>query len=70
MPNAAPIPEKVHVPVVAIGGIKAENAAQIAAAGAGGIAAISAIVCAEDSAAAAKKTIAAFVDLSRMVKEI
>ncbi len=60
MPDAAPIPEKVHVPVVAIGGIKAENAAQIAIAGAGSIAAISAIVCAEGPAAAAKKIITAF----------
>jgi len=45
----------VHRPVVAIGGIKAQNAAQLIRAGAAGVAVISAIVAAEDVEAAARE---------------
>jgi thiamine-phosphate pyrophosphorylase len=48
-----------HVPVVAIGGMNGENAAQIIAAGAAGIAVVSAIVAADDVEAAARALYAA-----------
>jgi len=44
----------VGIPVVAIGGMNAENAAQIIAAGASGVAVVSAIVAADDVEAAAR----------------
>ena len=48
----------VTVPVVGIGGINASNAAQVMAAGADGIAVISAVCAAEDPAAAARELVA------------
>ncbi|MCP3978104.1 MAG: thiamine phosphate synthase [bacterium] len=42
----------VGIPVIAIGGIRPENVADILAAGAHGVAVLSAVVCAEDPAAA------------------
>ena len=48
------IAEAVDRPVVAIGGIKAHNAAQLIRAGAAGVAVISAIVAADDVEAAAR----------------
>lgn len=45
----------VHIPVVAIGGIKAHNAAEAVAAGADGVAVITAVVAAEDVAGAARE---------------
>ena len=50
----------VGVPVVAIGGINSENIASVAAAGAACAAVVSAIVCADDIAAATAGLIAAF----------
>jgi len=49
------IAKAVTVPVVAIGGIKAGNAAQIVAAGADGVAVVTAITMAEDIAAATRE---------------
>jgi thiamine-phosphate pyrophosphorylase len=57
----ATIAAAVGIPVVAIGGITQENVAQVFAAGAGGAAVVSAVVGADDIAAAArgiKRTIA------------
>ncbi|MFN3373967.1 MAG: thiamine phosphate synthase, partial [Chloroflexus sp.] len=63
-PDAAPpigidglheICRHVPIPVVAIGGINATNAADAIAAGAQGIAVVSAVVAAEDVAAAARQ---------------
>lgn len=63
-PDAAPpigmdglreICRRVPIPVVAIGGINATNAADAIAAGAHGIAVVSAVVAAEDVAAAAQQ---------------
>ena len=50
----------VHIPVVAIGGINAGNAAAIAGAGADGIAIISAIIAAPDATRAAEELKKAF----------
>lgn len=49
------ISRAVTIPVVAIGGIKASNAAQIVAAGADGVAVVTAITMAEDIAGAVEK---------------
>jgi len=45
----------VGLPLVAIGGISADNAAQVIAAGAQGVAVVSAVTLAEDMAAAARQ---------------
>jgi len=45
----------VSIPVVGIGGVNAQNAAQVIRAGAAGVAVISAVVSAEDVAAAARQ---------------
>jgi thiamine-phosphate diphosphorylase len=50
----------VGVPLVAIGGINRDNAGEVAAAGADGVAVISAILGAEDVEAAARQVIKAF----------
>jgi thiamine-phosphate pyrophosphorylase len=47
-------------PLVAIGGINKDNAGEVAAAGADGVAVISAILGAEDVEAAARQVIKAF----------
>lgn len=44
-----------NIPIVAIGGINLENAGEVLAAGADGIAVISAVICSPDIAAASKK---------------
>jgi thiamine-phosphate pyrophosphorylase len=49
------IREAIHIPVVAIGGITASNAADAIAAGAHGVAVISSVVGAEDVASAARR---------------
>jgi thiamine-phosphate pyrophosphorylase len=54
--------QKVEIPIAAIGGITAENAASAAAAGATCVAVSSAVCCAEDPAAAAAKIRQAVVD--------
>ena len=56
--------EAVRVPIVGIGGIKAENAARVIAAGADGVAVISGVVAAPDIAGAA----AALLDVVRDAK--
>ena len=58
----AKIVEAVTIPVIAIGGITAENAAGPIAAGASGVAAISAITAADDPTAATRELRAAVVD--------
>lgn len=50
----------VRIPVVAIGGINAQNAAAVAATGVDGLAVVSAIVAAPDPAEAARRLVAAF----------
>ena len=50
----AEIAAAVPKPVIAIGGIQAENVAEVMAAGAHGIAVLSAVVCRDDPAAAAR----------------
>jgi thiamine-phosphate pyrophosphorylase len=50
----APIKAAVNLPVVGIGGIGSRNAAEVIAAGADGVAVVSAIVSAEDPEAAAR----------------
>ena len=50
----AEIAAAVSKPVIAIGGIQAENVAEVMAAGAHGIAVLSAVVCRDDPAAAAR----------------
>ena len=50
----------VNVPLVAIGGISKDNAGEVAAAGAGGVAVISAILGADDLEKAAREIIKAF----------
>ena len=52
------VKEAVDIPVVAIGGIKAENAAALFAAGADGVAVISAVVAAPDIAGATRRLLA------------
>lgn len=52
--------ESVEVPVLAIGGITAERASEVAAAGAAGIAAVGALMRAPDPAAAARALLAPF----------
>ena len=54
------IREEVSIPIVAIGGITLSNAGDVLAAGADGIAVISAVICSPDIAAASRK----FADLS------
>ncbi len=49
------IVEAVHVPVIAIGGINTANAGAVITAGAAGVAVISAVVAADDIAAAARQ---------------
>jgi len=51
----AQIARAVAIPVVAIGGVNAANAAECVAAGAAGVAVISAVVSADDVAAAARE---------------
>jgi len=58
----AKIVEAVTIPVIAIGGITAENAAGPIAAGASGVAVISAITAADDPTAATRELRAAVVD--------
>ena len=58
----AKIVEAVTIPVIAIGGVTAENAAEPIAAGASGVAAISAITAADDPTAATRELRAAVVD--------
>ncbi|NLV27600.1 MAG: thiamine phosphate synthase [Methanomicrobiales archaeon] len=53
------IRENVAIPIVAIGGIKLSNTREVIAAGADGIAVISAVICSPDISVAAKK----FADL-------
>lgn len=53
------IRENVSIPIVAIGGINLSNAGDVLAAGADGIAVISAVICSPDIAAASRK----FADL-------
>jgi len=50
----------VNIPVVGIGGVTPENAAEVAAAGAAGVAVISAIMKAADPADAVRRILAAF----------
>ena len=50
----------VNVPLVAIGGISKDNAGEVAAAGADGVAGISAILGADDLEKAAREIIKAF----------
>lgn len=56
----AAIKARVKIPVVAIGGINAANAAQVAATGVDGLAVVSAIVAAADPEEAARRLLAAF----------
>jgi thiamine-phosphate pyrophosphorylase len=51
----AEICRRVSIPVVAIGGITAENAGAVIAAGADGVAVVSAVVAAEDVEEAARR---------------
>ncbi|OQA59715.1 MAG: Thiamine-phosphate synthase [Euryarchaeota archaeon ADurb.Bin294] len=53
------IRERVAIPIIAIGGINLTNAGDVLAAGADGIAVISAVICSPDIAAASRK----FADL-------
>ena len=54
----AEVRKAINIPVVGIGGINASNAAEVMAAGANGIAVISAVCSAEDPAAAARELVA------------
>lgn len=76
-PDAAPpigvdglrlIRQHVSLPIVAIGGINATNAAEVMAAGPDGIAVVSAVVAAEDIAVAAQE-LRAMVNASRQRRE-
>jgi thiamine-phosphate pyrophosphorylase len=49
------VTEAVSIPVVGIGGVTAATAADVVAAGADGVAVVSAIVAADDPAAAARE---------------
>jgi thiamine-phosphate pyrophosphorylase len=53
------------IPLVAIGGITAENAAEVVRAGAAGVAVITAVVAAEDIEAAARRLREAVEGLGR-----
>ncbi|RLM53419.1 thiamine phosphate synthase [Halobellus sp. Atlit-31R] len=53
--TVAAVVDAVSIPVVAIGGITTENAGRVAAAGADGVAAVTAITEADDPAAATRK---------------
>ena len=61
-PLARVVEEVAPLPVVAIGGIDASNARQVAAAGAAAIAVISAVAGSEDPAGATRRLIHAFQD--------
>ncbi len=60
----AGIRNAVTIPIIAIGGIKQENVADVIRAGADGVAVISAILSAEDPAEAAAAMIKAIADIS------
>jgi thiamine-phosphate pyrophosphorylase len=55
--RVAEVCRAVRIPVVGIGGIKAENAAAVIAAGAAGVAVITGVVAAPDIAAAARRVV-------------
>jgi thiamine-phosphate pyrophosphorylase len=56
----------VHVPLVGIGGVTPENAAEVICAGADGVAVISAVCAADDPAAATQRFLAAIREARRL----
>lgn len=63
--TVADIADAVDVPVVVIGGITLDNAGEVIADGADGVAVISAIIAAEDPAAATRRLTTSVAEASR-----